>query len=602
MVFQREFAHLVDVILKDIWPRLVGAAPGLARGEALRALLWAIAARMVVEKGIAGPAREDALRLIGGAAESPPEPDGVEAAAHLTEAVNWPRTNVRLLGDLYAALREDRRADGRYFTPHGLAARVAGWTLPGESQTRRMQIVDPAMGSGHFLIAAAEHFVGAEADSATRWEALRGLHGSDRDGLAVELARIALWLWAGLAGTSPAQLADRLRCGDALRDDLWADRAEGFDAVIGNPPYASVFTRAQAGSRHDLGDQYTSASGSFDLAAPFVERSIRLLRDGGRCGLVLPNKLLAADWGRSLRRWIQANAVVERIVDLTAAGVFDAEVYPVVCIFRKGSARDDEALSILKGEPPETVRAGAQRDLRGTPGDVWSAALDPQYEAIRVCWNEATAPLGEMATISAGLTVEEAYALRDVVIEAPPNWMPGGFYQLMTTGLIRRYGSAWGSARATYLRRTYRRPVIAAHTLPVRRRQQAAQPKILIAGIGLAPRALVDRGMMQASVATVVIEASRWPLDSLCALLNSRLAGRLYRALFGGLALSGGYLRFGKRELALLPIPDAAGDDPRVARLAALGARAGSEPRCEAEIDALVCEMYGVGMEVIGPG
>jgi hypothetical protein len=100
-------------------------------------------------------------------------------------------------------------------------------------------------------------------------------------------------------------------------------------------------------------------------------------------------------------------------------------------------------------------------------------------------------------------------------------------------------------------------------------------------------------------VSTTIIPGAAWPLGALGAVLNSEIVARLYRALFGGLALAGGYLRFGQRELALLPVPDVPAGDPRVARLDALAAdmaRADTLARADldAQIDALVGELYGV--------
>lgn len=71
----------------------------------------------------------------------------------------------------------------------------------------------------------------------------------------------------------------------------------GFDAVIGNPPYV----RIQALGR-DLAvwarQRYATASGSFDVYVPFLERGVGLLAPGGRLGFIVPNKFLKLDYGR----------------------------------------------------------------------------------------------------------------------------------------------------------------------------------------------------------------------------------------------------------------------------------------------------------------
>jgi hypothetical protein len=537
--------------------------------------------------------------------------------------LDWAAVDVTALGTLYTALMSNQHGQGSYYTPRALADQVMGWTSlsltprpltpamlriawrgEGESPENPVRVLDPAMGSGHFLLAAADWLAGKAANSAARWAALRHLYGADSDPAAVELARLTLWLWAAHPGTQSHDLADRLRQGDMLAEALWEEGS--FDVVIGNPPYASVFTRARGQAGERLTDQYETAGGSYDLAVPFVERAIRMTRIGGRCGLVLPNKLLAADYAQGLRRWIGGQAVVEVIADYAQAGTFDAGVYPVVCVFRRGEADASEAVRVIRDTPsspqsPSPTVGGTerhlqitQRDLRGAPGDVWSPVLDPDFATLRRCWQDHAGRLGDIADITAGLTVGEAYDLREAVIDTPPNWLPSGFVPLVTTGLIERYRIGWGSRRAQYLKRTYHRPVIAAHALPPRRRDHAARPKLLIAGIGLAPRTALDRGEMLGSVGTLTVIGSAWPLGALCAWLNSALVARLYRALFGGLALSGGYLRFGRRELDRLPIPDLAADDPRLAALDALGSEAATGAIREAEIDALVAEMFGL--------
>lgn len=118
--------------------------------------------------------------------------------------------------------------------------------------------------------------------------------------------------------------------------------------------------------------------------------------------------------------------------------------------------------------------------------------------------------------------------------------------------------------------------------------------------MGKTPRALVDRGQAQASVSTTILIDAAWPLDALCAILNSQLMGRMCQAIFGGLALGGGHMRFGKPELARLPLPAVDADNPRLSQLDALAKQRASttapgligdiEEKIEALIDALYCQ------------
>lgn len=79
----------------------------------------------------------------------------------------------------------------------------------------------------------------------------------------------------------------------------------GFDAVIGNPPYVQ-YTRDSLGYRF-LGSQYrTLACG--DLYSLFTERSIKLLRSGGRVGLILPISIFSAGKFTSLQDFVRDSA------------------------------------------------------------------------------------------------------------------------------------------------------------------------------------------------------------------------------------------------------------------------------------------------------
>jgi len=177
-------------------------------------------------------------------------------------------------GSVILARVGDRRSSGTHYTPRVLAEEVVQHTLaplcyapgPAEGVTDpgvwraktadellRLNIVDPAMGSGAFLVAAARYIaervveawirdgipddVAAYADredrddldlAALRMVADRCIHGVDRDEMAVELAKLSLWI-ATLAKNRPFTFVDHaLRSGDSLVGVLTADQVKLF--------------------------------------------------------------------------------------------------------------------------------------------------------------------------------------------------------------------------------------------------------------------------------------------------------------------------------------------------------------------------------------
>ena len=123
-----------------------------------------------------------------------------------------------------------QRVKARAKTAKGKAARAeAGQSLVDE--ILNLKVLDPAMGSGHFLVEATESlalalatdpYVETEApveEDLTYWKRRvveRCIYGVDKNPLAVELAKLSLWL-ATVAADRPLSFLDHhLKCGDSL--------------------------------------------------------------------------------------------------------------------------------------------------------------------------------------------------------------------------------------------------------------------------------------------------------------------------------------------------------------------------------------------------
>ena len=202
--------------------------------------------------------------------------------------IDYRDLSIRHLGTMYEQLLEFRLADedgeivlegaagrhetGSYFTPEQIVDAIVDRTLDpvltGVSEQLRASgttgedaleaflttsVCDPAMGSGHFLVAAATYisrFVATDPSqegedinelAIRRRVTERCLHGVDLNPMAVELARLALWL-ATVDPSRPLTFLDNLRAGNSLvgadMDDLRADivysqrLTEGVEKII----------------------------------------------------------------------------------------------------------------------------------------------------------------------------------------------------------------------------------------------------------------------------------------------------------------------------------------------------------------------------------
>jgi len=223
------------------------------------------------------------------------------------------------------------------------------------------------------------------------------IYGVDLDPMAVQLAKAVLWLDAGVPGEQFGFLDHRLRCGNALVGDLpsgarttrpkqqaklhgfdWrtefpevyfnatdaeASNSTGFDCVVGNPPYVRIQNLDDA-LVEDLKQRYETAEGKFDLYIPFLERGTALLQQNGLLGMIVPNKLLTADYGKSFRAFAARHRLLRKLVDFGCERVFpDAGAYSCL-VFLGGPPSDNVSVSIGSLEPPiarETAIVSCER-------------------------------------------------------------------------------------------------------------------------------------------------------------------------------------------------------------------------------------------------
>ena len=265
-------------------------------------------------------------------------------------------------------------ASGNARDPSSLVAEHAEDLAGLEGRLRRIRVLDPACGSGAFLIEAAGVLldvhagIGARragrhapaAPGASALEAVWGcLYGMDQSPRSVEAARLALLLLAAAPGAGrprPPRLPDLSRS-IVVRDSVanleggWdaefpdVFRGGGFDVIVGNPPYvrheelrdkASLALPDPAALGLPPGFRIPSTS---DLGAYFHYHSLCHLAEGGRLGFIASDGWLSHSYGLSLQRALLENCRIDAIVR-PAFNVFgDADIRTAVLLLAKLPAR-----------------------------------------------------------------------------------------------------------------------------------------------------------------------------------------------------------------------------------------------------------------------
>ena len=120
-------------------------------------------------------------------------------------------------------------------------------------------------------------------------------------------------------------LYDQNASADFFDNEWMFGISDGFDIVIGNPPYMRVQTLqlTQSASMPIYRKEYKSAVGSFDIYALFVEKGYTLLNKNGQLSFILPHKFFQATFGVGLRKLLTQRKALQQIVRFGAEQVFD---------------------------------------------------------------------------------------------------------------------------------------------------------------------------------------------------------------------------------------------------------------------------------------
>ena len=314
--------------------------------------------------------------------EAQPLVDMVKGLDHRVDGTTYDFSAIGadVLGTIYEqyltqvqAERERRKQQGIYYTPRYVVSYIVRNTLNraleaanergGLAAARQLRVLDPACGSGSFLIAAfdilddwlKQHDETLSETATRRQHILReNLFGVDLDPQAVEVTRLNLWLRAVDARERLPDIPN-IREGNSLIEESFDWHREfpqvfergGFDVVVGNPPYVrqeSLSAEFKLLTR----ERYRTSHGFADIYVYFYERAHELLRPRGYFGFISSNKFMRAAYGAQLRRYLLEQTKLQEIIDFGRLPVFrDVAAYPAIVITKKRDVAGDDAQEFI---------------------------------------------------------------------------------------------------------------------------------------------------------------------------------------------------------------------------------------------------------------
>ncbi len=257
---------------------------------------------------------------------------------------------------------------GAVYTPPILASLLLDQVMPYEKLTGEERVLDPACGSGVFLVGAFRRLV-TVWQSRNNWQLPeattlknmlgRSIFGIEIDRNAVDLTVFSLCLavcdalqhdviWKDLK-------FDPLRGSNLIKDDFFQVLLDsrqgkstvldgGFDVVLGNPPFQSSLSPAAMMIDRQARKKDTERPALPDkqIAYLFLEQSLRVLRPGGRICLIQPSGFLYGSKPEGFRSFIFRQCKIDTLLDFTSIRkLYEADAKTIAILAHADEVTDE---------------------------------------------------------------------------------------------------------------------------------------------------------------------------------------------------------------------------------------------------------------------
>ena len=365
--------------------------------------------------------------------------------------------------------RTHRKEQGIYYTPTYVVDYIVKNTVDEYTKNKdideilHIKILDPACGSGSFLIKAFSEICKVIDEKLKKGERIRKsntlndysgrltlqqkitiltscIYGVDLDKKAVEISQLNLLLKL-LEGETAESLAnikqtkrllpmlnENIKNGNSLIDDIEIDKEHafkweeefkeilkydekgnlkegyGFDIIIGNPPYFNLQTIKDGKQKKFFEKSYRTYRGKADILYIFIEKIKGILKENGITGLIVANYFLRSHYADSLREFISSNYKIKRIIDFGSTKVFqDANV-------ERSNMKNDRIIDgILPKEDKIIDFLRGSNNPKDMINDNYRFLLDNQISKNKSPWKfgkmefKDTVPLSKICNIGKGV-------------------------------------------------------------------------------------------------------------------------------------------------------------------------------------------------------
>jgi len=257
-----------------------------------------------------------------------------------------------------------RGGQGQFFTPRNVVKLLVSLANP----TRNDKLIDPACGSGGFLIESLRHvwaqvkregeelgWPEREIFSDQQEVAIKNFRGIDKESFLSKTTKAYMAILGDGRGG--------IFCENSLEaPSNWGTDTQNsiqigaFDVILTNPPYGSKLKIDDRSilSHYDLGFQWKAKDGVYakttkqlDFQTPqvlFIERCLDLLKPGGRLGIVAPESMFCNPSHKYIMNYVESKAQIEAVISMPE-NLFQPHTHAKTCVVLIRKLFDDEKIN-----------------------------------------------------------------------------------------------------------------------------------------------------------------------------------------------------------------------------------------------------------------
>ena len=481
------------------------------------------------------------------------------------------------------------------FNPKALGTFLRKYPKLKKNLTERiksLKILDPACGSGRFLISTASLLlkiykildIGLSEYDSKKFIIENVLFGIEIEKTASIISKLRLISWL-LSNSENLPKMDANEVTNASLEDLnqiFKDihmsfnifnldflldfDLNEFDMIIGNPPYIENKKIKDIDYKKKLKKNFKSAYKLFDLSIVFIEKSLNILKENhGYLSFLTTNKFLSADYGIKIRKMLVNNTELKELINVSSLKVFsNIAAYPIIISFKKTLSNIKNQIFIKQINKLEDLISlnnaisdnYPQETIKMMPGNVIPISGD--LDLVQYLYTHFK-PMIE--------------SIKDLDIIYRPfgflNWAKY-FNNLSESKNSNKDMLLLGTGNVGKFHIKFNKRIkIAKKDIPISYFNfnqdnedifiKLQCEKLIFREIAKDLTAVYDPGFFTNITGLYFIKIPSYDTNKLfclLAILNSRLIDSVFKTLFGTLHMSGGYLRFNGSFIKRLPMPN----------------------------------------------